>query len=382
MIEQDNIFNGCDVQTLNKYFQFILKIEKDYEKKLDHDTKLKIENHKLAIMQSTLTLLQPSIKTKRHNIKKESTAKNIFVYVSSLINPLIAATGGFSLCGTLLNFIPGMLHPVALGCGIVSAVIVGAISMAYDAGRFKRMLGISTLKMQPIIELYQQQLGLIKKIKLSVLSNHHSNRYCANDYTYFQNTINLFNQDVKEKHKKLVQCYKKTPAQKNIKRIMTGINVVLSAGSGFLMSNSLFILFGGALLVAGPVGWVVGSLFAIFSVAAFHFIQKREISSLMNIITGRPKELIGKQARFLKDLKQYDSELQTFIDKKKKDEFETKQSKQKIVDLQNKVIVPDLAYPHQQDSKYNLASQSVFRRNRSLSQSPGLSQEMCQKLNY
>ncbi len=382
-MKQDNIFNKCNVQTLNKYFQCILKIEKDYDTRLDHNSKLKVENHKLAIMQATLALLQSNVKSKKHsNIKKESTTKKIFVYIASLINPLIVATGGFSLCDTLLTLIPGMLHPVSLVCGIVSAVIGGVLSMVYDVGRFKRMLGISTLKMQSIIQLYQQQLGILKKIKLSVLSNQHSDRYCANDYIYFQSTINLFNQDVKKKQTKLVQCYKQTSVQKGVKRVMTGINVVLSAGSGFLMSNSLLILFGGAMLVAGPVGWIIGSMFAIFSVAVFHYIQKRDISSLMNIITGRPKELICKQTQFLRNLKQYDSQLQALIHGKKKAEFETKQLKQKIVDLQNQVVVPGFAHPNQQDQKYGLASQSVFKRNRSLSQSLGLSQDMPNKLKY
>lgn len=370
MSTQNDSFYGCSIHKLNEYFQFLLKIEKDFGARLEDENKLKIEAYKLAIMQSMLSLLKPKMRKTSHKIKKRSVPKIIFAWISALINPIIAGVGGFSLCDKLLALIPGLLNPISLVLGIVCGLLGGFLNIGFSIIKYRKSMGISPFKLRAIFQLYRDQLTARQSIQSLMLSSQCSHRHSANDYLNFQKTINLFNQDIKAKQTQLTECHQKNSIRKGIKWLISGVNAVLSAGSGFFFGKELLILFGGAVLVSGPLGWIVGSVTAIFSVASFFYLQRKSIFNLIDRLAGHSRKLRCEQRKFIKKIKQFDQKMLSVIQMKQKNEAETEQLNQKIADLQSKLDTK-VRYPVQNknqsnDSKYStsVSSHSIFKPNK------------------
>lgn len=374
MTLRNDSFYGCSIDKLNEYFQFLIKLEKDLGKKIETDVKLKIEKQKLAIMQAMLAFFQPKMHRKKSKkIKKRSVPEKIYYGLSTMVNPLIAGAGRYWLCENIFLLIPGMINPMSLILGVTFGITGGLISLGINAKECKKIMGISASNIRPVIKLYQRQISIAKKIKSTLLSIQCSKRHGASDYNTFRNTMNLFQQDIQQKNEQLTKCHEKSSIQKGIKYVTGGVHAVLSAGSGLFLGKWLLTLFAGAMIAAGPVGWVVGGAFAAFSLATFFYTERKGIYNLIDTIAGYPKKLIAKQSKFIKNSKKFERRIKGIVKTKSMNDEMIIPLKSNEPAPENKVCTSDpndlknseKRVSQMNDREYKLSSvlsQSIFRQ--------------------
>jgi hypothetical protein len=317
MIARNNSYNQSTISRLPNSFNFLLNFEKHLKYKLTADKKIEIEKQKLAIMEAMLISLKPKLINK-NLYKKKSTnfLKRGYFWISMLINPIIAGISSYCLCDTIFSLLPTISNPLSLICGITFGVVGGLVNVIMNTDQFKKTLGMSIFNLQPVVKIYQQQIIVAKKIKSALLSVNCIQRYNKNDYNAFNQMFLLFKKDIQHKNTQLTSCFNKSSSQKKVRWSIGGLRMLLSAGSGVFLGKSILTIFGGVALATGPIGWVVGGIFAIFSIASFFYLERKNISKTVDRMAGYPKKLFKMQNKFITRANQFENKMQFIIQNK------------------------------------------------------------------
>ena len=353
--------NIRDINALNELFVTFQYIQKGFYKKLRYKKKLIIEEYKLAILQAiTNSLNEQQMISKRK--KKKSIFKKSFANAFSFLTPIFTGIGGFTGFKGLLSLIPGISNPVVLVLGICVGVIEAALSISSDVRDVRKNLGVSPLQATPLLRVYTKQLEATQKIHDSLLSSRCVNRLNVREYETYKKTVDILNTDIKEKNAVLSKKHKESPIRKGFKWLIGGVEAILFTGSGYFMAQGILGLCASTLL-ATPVGWAIGGAAAFFSLSSFNYLRRKNLSKVVDHISGDPKTLKKSQDNFIngnKGIKKFDKEIDLIIAAKKKSESEFEKLTKKVKFLKTRIQSKSRLFNASKNQLHNRINSNFF----------------------
>ena len=332
-----DINNIAYLNQLTIQFVSLMDMRAESSDLLNDEDILSIEQHKLAIIKGifshfseTSLVSNPAIRSR----KDLSIFKKIFMYSYAILSPFFTGISGFFGCLSMLNIFFSITNPVSLITGIVVGALEAIFSIGGDVKDVGDLLGVSFWKTAPLMETYRKQLGVIKKIHHHLLSSYCYAQLKAESYKKYQAILNVFHEDLNEKHQMISSHYEESFLRKGIKILADIVKGTLCIGSGFFTGQYVLSLFVTASFIAGPIGIGICSALAVFFLASYIYLQKDGVRNIIDRMRGDPKKLKLDQEHLLNDEKGisgFNNEMNLIIQWKRRQEFESPRCKNKII---------------------------------------------------
>jgi hypothetical protein len=181
----------------------------------------------------------------------------------------------------LLLFIPAISSPVSFVISTILAMVNAAIFYSFEANTLKRSLGVEIKdRNKKNFQTDAAELETVKKINSLFRAN--ADKLSPAIFEDCANAIVVLNQKVIQK-----KSFYESPVlpeskwSRGIRKVITGVNAVIMAGSSYFMATSLLTLIAAPLL-GTPVGIVIVAFAIISSLVSFAAMRSKSTYHLLN----------------------------------------------------------------------------------------------------
>lgn len=273
-----------------------------YDALLEFKNNIKIEEYKLAIMESFHNAIRDEeelnnalLQKEEERIKNESrnTWCGKLIYNVSYYGGMVMDFGSsFVSVKLALQMIPGILNPIVFSISAFFGLTSMYFFHAFEARMLRDALGIaSTVKdTQILLDLDDKQIDLGKDINHCVLNKNLS----AGDFVACSELAKKFNTDIDGKKVSLIKLGTEQPYQKYKRWFVKSVGYILDGVGGAWVASSLLALpvIG---LLGTPIGWGIIAAAVVCSIALCYAMRANGMEDHLN-----PKFMYNQLANKLK----------------------------------------------------------------------------------